>query len=132
MGKTRQDVADSQSVVFALSASVDETFTRKLTITRMCFGVLTPATYTKCHYVNSFQRDIIHVRISFKRSVETHHDKTRPVAFKECSCPLFNEHKQIVYQKNSKQQGRKRYGDCISIGGFCPHCNIVCEAMGYF
>ena len=131
-GKTRQVVVDSQSVVFALSAAVDEIFTRKLTNTGMRFGVLTPAIYTKSHCVNSFQQDIIHVRVSFSRSVETHHDKSRPVAFKECSCPLFNEHKQIVNKKNSKQQGRKRQGACLSIGGFCPHCNIVFEALGCF
>ena len=53
---------------------------------------------------------------SFKKMARSYFQRTRP----ECKI------------ENFYATGRQKKLDCVSVDGFCCHCNTVFEAMGYF
>ena len=66
--------------------------------------VLILANYTPIRYVSSRPPVFIRVEISIHRQVCSHLDKTRPVALKTWSCPLFNEKDYIAQSRDSIEQ----------------------------
>ena len=82
---------------------------------------LTRANYTPTLCVNPCRLVFIRVGISVERRVDSRLNKTRPVALKIWSCPIFDEQDQNVKLKGSIiQEGRRN----------CFHYNTVFESMG--
>ena len=70
--------------------------------------VLMPANYTPTRCVNSCPPVFIHNGISIQKAVDSHLDKTRPVALKIWSCLIFNVQDLIVKLRASRLQAEKR------------------------
>ena len=64
-----------------------------------------------------------------QRRVDSHFEKTRPVPLKIWYCLVFNKQYQAAKPETFLQQAHKKI-DCLSVDGFCSHCNTVFEAMG--
>ena len=93
---------------------------------------LMPANYTPTRCVNSCPPVFIRVGISIQKPVDSHLDKTRPVALKRWSCLFINVQDLIVKLRASTLQADRRKIDRFSVDGFCSHCNTVFEAMDCF
>ena len=78
-------------------------FENQETYANLMFGLML-ADYTPTRCVNPCQPVCIHVGTLIPRQVDSHLDKTRPVAFKTWSCPIFNEQDQIPKLGASIQQ----------------------------
>ena len=93
---------------------------------------LMPANYTPTRCANPCPLVFIRVGISIQKPVDSHLDKTRPVALKIWSCLIFNVQDLIVKLRASTVQVDRTNFDSFSVDGFCSHCNTVFEAMGCF
>ena len=82
---------------------------------------------TRC--VNPCPVVFTRVGISIQIPVDSHLDKTRPVALIIWSCLIFNEQDLIVKLRASTLQADRRK---MTASGFCFHCNTVFEALGCF
>ena len=69
---------------------------------------LMPADYTPTRCVNPCPPIFIRVGILIQKPIDSHLDKTRPVALKIWSCPTCNEQDQEVKLKASLQQAERR------------------------
>ena len=69
---------------------------------------LMPANYTRTRCVNPFPLASVRVEISNQRQVDSHLNKTRKVALKIWSSPIFNEQEQIAKSRASMQQADRR------------------------
>ena len=130
--KLQKDVVGRPLIVFTRKAVVDETFIRKsanicksiveidasqLFPYSMCQPIPT-GLYTRCDFDSETSRFIprqIKTR-SFQNMVMSYFQRTTP----ECKIESFFP------------TGRQKKIDCISVDGFCSHCNIVFEAMVCF
>ena len=132
MEKIREDVVGGPSIVFTRKAVVDETFIRKSTnLCRSFVGFDASQLYpTQC--VNPCPPVFILVGIRIQKRVDSHLDKTRPVALKKWSCLSFNLQDLIVKNESFHTIGRQKKIDRFSVDGFCSHCNTVFEAMRCF
>ena len=90
--KIRGDVVGGPSIVFTSKAVVDETFIRKSTNTcKLIVGIDASQLYPfpMCQPMST---GLSRVGISIQKPVDSHLDKTKPVAFKILSC-LFSMNK---------------------------------------
>ena len=92
---------------------------------------LMPANYTLTRCANPCPPVFIRVGISIQKPVDSHRDKTRPVALKIWSCLIFNVQDDCKIE-SFYTTGRQKKIDRFSVDGFCSHCNTVFEAMGCF
>ena len=108
--KSREDVVAGPSIVFARKAVFDGTRIEKnlQKYTNLLLGLM-PVNYTPTRCVNPCPPVFIRVGISIQKPVDSHLDKTRPVALKIWSCLLFNVQDLIVKLRASTLQadGRK-------------------------
>ena len=130
--KIREDVVGGPSIAFTRKAFVDETFIRKSTNLcksivaidasqlypySMCQPVAT-GLYTRWDFDSETSRFIPrqNKNCSFESMVMSFFQRTRP----ECEI-------ESVFTT-----GRQKKIDCLSIDGFCSHCNTAFEAMCCF
>ena len=130
--KNREDVVGGPSIVFTRKAVVDETFIRKST--NLCNSIvgidasqlypysmcqpMPTCLYTRWEFDSETSKFIPRQNKtrSFEIMVMSYFQRTRP----ECEIESFYT------------TGRQKKNDCISVDGFCSHCNTVFEAMGCF
>ena len=127
--KILENLVSSLSIVFARKAVVDETFIRTSTNIYKCFFRLMPANYTPTRCVNPCPTGLCTCGISIQKPLDSHLDKTRPVALKIWSCQRTRPDWKI---ESFYTTGRQKKSDRFSVDGFCSHCNIVFEATGCF
>ena len=89
------------------------------------------ANYTPNRWVNSYPPVFIRVGISIHRQVDSHLDKTRPVAFKKWSSVFLTsktrlQKRELLYRKQTKEKWQ------LQCWWFFFHCNNVFEARGCF
>ena len=106
--KIREDVVGGPSIVFTRKAVVDENFIRKSQTYANLLLELMPANYTPTLCANPCPLVFIRVGISIQKPVDSHLDKTRPVASKIRSCLLFKVQDLIVKLRASTLQADKR------------------------
>ena len=84
---------------------------------------LTPVNYTPTRCVNPCPPVFIRVGISFQKPVDSHLDKTRPVAWRKWSCFIFNEQDLIVKLGASTLQADRKLTVSVLMGFFSlQHC----------
>ena len=93
---------------------------------------LMPANYITTRCANPCPLVFIRVGTSIQKPVDSHLDKTRPIALKIWSCLIFNVQDLIVKLRASTLPADRRKLNPFSVNGFCSHCNTVFEAMGCF
>ena len=110
----------------------DETFIRKLTnVCKSVAGIDASQLYpTPCS--NPCWPVFLQVGVQIQRRKDSRPNKTKPLAFKIWSCPIFNKQDPNVKLKTSTIQADRKKIDCCSVGGFLSNCNLVFEAMGCF
>ena len=81
---------------------------------------LMPAKYTTTRCVNPCPQVFIRVGISIQKPVDSHLDKTRPVALKIWSCVIFNVQDLIVKLRASTIQADRRKLNASVLMGFVP------------
>ena len=86
---------------------------------------LMPANHTRTRCVNLCPSVLIRVGITIQKPVDSHLDKTRPVALKMWSCLVFNEEDLTVKLRASTLQAdRKKLTDLVLMGLFSvKHCD---------
>ena len=90
---------------------------------------LIPTNYNPTRCANPCPPFFIRVRILIQKPVDSHLDKTKPVALKKWSCLFFNIQDLIVQLRDSTlQAGRKKLVASV----FCSHYNILFEPMCCF
>ena len=89
--KLREDVLSVPCLVSTREAVVCETFIPKLETFAHQLWEMNLANNTPPRCVNLSPPVFRDVGISIQRQVDSHFDKTRPVALKTWSCPIFNE-----------------------------------------
>ena len=89
---------------------------------------LMPANYTPTRCVNSFPRVFIRVGISIQKPVDSHFDKTRPVALKIWSCLIFSVQDLIVKLRASTLQVDRLKLTASVLMGFV-HRAIICNKI---
>ena len=108
--KIPEDVVGGPSNVFTLKAVIDETFIRKYT--NICKSIVLlvfmPANYIPTRCVNPCPPVFIRVGISIQKPVDSHLDKTKPVALKIWSWLIFKEQDMIVKLNASTLQADRR------------------------
>ena len=130
--KNREDVVGGPPIVFTRKTVVEETFIRKsanlckstvgidaiqLYPCSMCQSMPT-GLYTRWDFDSETSRFIPRQNktLSFENIIMSHLQRTRP----ECKTESF------------LTTGRQKKIDCVSVDGFCSHCNTVFEAIGCF
>ena len=93
---------------------------------------LMPAKYTATRYAKPCTLVFLRVGISTQKPVDSHFDKTRPVALKKCSGLFFNVTRRDCIIESFYTTGRQKKTDRFSADGFCSQCNIVFGAMCCF
>ena len=93
---------------------------------------LVPVNYSPTRCANLCPLVFLRVWISFQKPVDSHLDKTRPVALKIWSCLIFNVHDPIVKLRASTLETDRRNLVASVLMGFCSHCSTVFEAMACF
>ena len=89
-----------------------------------------PANYTPTRCANPSPPVFLRVGISIQKPVDSHLDKTRPVALKKWSGLISNV--QDLTIESFYTTDRQKKFDRFSVDGFCSHWNTVFEAMGCF
>ena len=118
--KNREDVVGGPSIVFTRKAVVDETFIRKSpNICKSMLG-LTLANFIPTRCVNPCLPVFIRIGIWTQKRVDSHLDKTGPVALKIWSCFIFNEQDLIVKLRASTVQADRRKMTSLALMGFVP------------
>ena len=87
------------------------------TYSNLLFGLM-PASYTSTRCVNPCPTVFIRVRISIPKPVDSHLDKTRPVASKLWSCLFSNIQDLIVKMRASTLQADRRKTTAPVLMGF--------------
>ena len=116
--KVREDVVGGPSMVFTRKAVVDPTFIRTSTNICMLLLELMPANYTPTRCANPCPPVFIRVGISIQKTVDSHLDKTRPVALKKWSCLIFNVQDLIAKLRASTLQADRRKLIALVLMGF--------------
>ena len=91
---------------------------------------LTLANYTPTRCVNPCRPVLICVGISIQKRVDSYLDKTR--SFENMILSYFQRTRPECEIESFFTTGRQKKIDCLSVDGFCSHCNLVFEAMGCF
>ena len=92
---------------------------------------LMPANYTTTRCVNPCPPVFIRVGISIQKPIESHLDRTRPVALKKWMS-YFQRTRPDCKIESFYTTSRQKKIDRFSVDGFCSHCNTLFEAMGCF
>ena len=120
LAKDPKDVVGDPSIVFTRKAVVFEAFFGSLqTYANLLLG-LTLADYIPTRCVNPCLPVLIRVGIWTQKRVDSHLDKTRPVALKIWSCLIFNEQDLIVKLRASTLQADRRKLAASVLMGFVP------------
>ena len=90
------------------------------------------ANFTHNRCVKGCRPVFINVGILTQKPIDLLLTRTKPVALKIVSYPVFNEQGQNIKLQVSIQQPDRKKTDCFSVDWFCSHCNSVSEAMGCF
>ena len=93
--------------------------------------VLIPANYTPSRCVNPCSTVLMRVWNSIQKPIDSHLDKTRSAAWKKIMS-YFQRTSPKCEIERFFTTSRPKEIDCLSVDGFCSHCDTVLETMGCF
>ena len=130
--KIGEEAFGGPSIIFTRKALVDETFIRNsANICKSFVGIevdqLYP--YSKCHSMPTglYSRWDLDSETS---NFTSRRNKTR--GFENTVMSFFQRTRPEWEIESFFRTGRQKKSDCVSVDGFCSHCNTVFETMGCF